>query len=519
MRLSPFPAGLAALSLVLCLLSLPGGPLPLLALVSLVPLGLALCDASRAECLVYAYVCGFLGWLQSAGGLASGLSMYARLPRGEALLLVAAGCAWLAVPYGAFGLLYGTFQWMKGTGGALRTAACLTLLVSVFPSPLPLDSSHSLYRFPILVQILDLGGQPLLLFALYLFNWLWVDVALRIRQRRDYRSSSVWLLGLSVFVAGYGCFRVAQCQGEEAQHPPDRWLRIAIVQPDIPLGGDSNPHSEDALNPFHTLLEMSAGVLAKDHSIELVVWPETPARITCEDDSRIRPQLTAIAARYGVPFLINCVQAAPGGGDYNTELLLDRRRTYAYHKQRLFPFTEYIPGERWFPGLRALIPGVSRYAEGRDATVFRIKGPLGVFPAICYEALFPGHVRQFVGQGGNILISAANDAWFGRSRIPEFAIAESVYQAVQYRIPVVRVSNSGDSLAVKASGIIVPGSRTAAFTKTTRAVEVFAPRTRSPYLTLGNLFLYVLAAGWLIAVLRDLWKARARGGATGGPQS
>jgi apolipoprotein N-acyltransferase len=263
---------------------------------------------------------------------------------------------------------------------------------------------------------------------------------------------------------------------------------------------------------------MSAGVFAQDHSIELVVWPETPVRITCEDDSGIRHQLTAIAARYGVPFLINCVQAAPGGGDFNTELLLDSRRTYAYHKQRLFPFTEYIPGERWFPGLRALIPGVSRYTEGRDATVFRIKGPLGVFPAICYEALFPGHVRQFVGQGGNILISAANDAWFGRSRIPEFAIAESVYQAVQFRIPVVRVSNSGDSLAVKASGIIVPESRTAAFTKTTRVVEVFAPRTRSPYLTLGNLFLYVLAAGWLIAVLRDLRKARARGGATGGPQ-
>src|SRR5712664_1708622 len=112
---------LAALSLLLCLLSLPGGQLPLLALVSLVPLGLALHNASRTECFVYAYACGLLGWLGSTGGLTSGLSSYAHVTSTESLLLVSFACAWLAVPYGAFGLLYGKFQWMQGPGGALKT--------------------------------------------------------------------------------------------------------------------------------------------------------------------------------------------------------------------------------------------------------------------------------------------------------------------------------------------------------------------------------------------------------------
>lgn len=495
---------LVALSLALCFLSFPGSPLPLLALVSLVPLGLALHDASRSECFVYAYACGFLGWFVATSGLISGLSSYAHVSSAEAWLLVAFGCIWMAVPYGAFGLLYGTFQWMKGPGGALKTAACLALLVSSFPTALPVDSSHALYRLPILVQILDIGGQPLLLFVFYLVNWLLVDLALRLWQRRDYRVSAAWIVGIGAVVIGYGRFRFAQYHSEEAQHPPDRVLSIAIIQPNIPLAGDSNPHSADALNPFHTLLEQSAGVLAGRRPIELVVWPETPTRITCEDESGTRPQLTDIVARSGVPFLINCVQSAPGGADYNTELLIaGHGRTYAYHKQKLFPFTEYIPGERWFPALRRLIPGASRYAPGREATVFSIKDSLGAFPAICYEILFPRHPLAFLQQGGNILISSANDGWFERSRIPDFQIAEGVYQAIQYRIPVVRVSNSGNSLAVMASGEIAPDSRTPAFTRTTRVVEVFTPRDRAPYFYLGNSFLYFLAFAWALSVLRD----------------
>ncbi len=497
--------------MVLCLLSLPGGPLPFLAVVSLVPMGLALHQSSRTRCFVYAYSAGFLGWLGSTGGLIFGLSAYTHLRFAEALLTVALGCAWLALPYGLFGLLYGVFQWMNGAIGAPQTAACLALLVSLFPSPLPLDSSHALYRFPLLVQMLDIGGQPLLLFTLYLFNWLLVDLVLRMRERRDCRSRVAWVLGISVIVAGYGWFRLVQCRAEEAGSQPDRVLSIAIIQPNIPLAGDSNPHSVDTFNPFHTLLEMSAAVFLQGRPVELVVWPETPKRITCEDESGIRPQLRTIAARYGVPFMINCVQPAPGGGDYNTELLLaGSRGADAYHKQKLFPFTEYIPAEQWFPGLRRLIPGASRYVAGREATVFRIKDSVGAFPAICYEMLFPSHTWKFVERGGNLLISSGDDAWFGTSRIPEFAVAEGVYQAIQHRIPVVRVSNSGNSVAVKASGEIVPGSRTPAFTKTTRVVEVFVPRARGVYFHLRATFLYLMACGWSIGVLSRLRRQKAK---------
>lgn len=502
---------LVASTLALGLLSLPGGRWPLLALVSLVPLGLALHNSSRTECFIYAYACGVLGWIASTGGLVAGLSSYSRVSSGAAAVLVALGCAYLALPYGVFGLLYGRFQWMTGRRGALKTAACLTVLLSFFPSPLPLDSSHALYGFPLLVQILDLGGQPLVLFTLLLINWLLVDLVLRIRQRRNYWSSAAWIASICVLVVGYGYFRLAGLRAEEGRALRDRVLRVALIQPNIPLEGDSNPHSTDASNPFHTLLDQSADLFSAGHQIDLVVWPETPIRVSCEEEESgsLRPEISAIVARYGVPFLINCAQPADDGKVYNTQLLITPGgRTYAYHKQILFPLTEYIPGERWVPELKTLLPGASRYAAGQESAVLPVKDSLGVFPAICYEILFPGQTQEFVRRGGNVMISPANDAWFGRTRIPEFEIAEGVYQAVQHRIPVVRVSNSGNSVAVKASGEIVPGSRTPAFTKTTRVVEVVAPRTRALYFFIGNSFLYALALGWLFSVVLDSLRKR-----------
>ena len=250
----PARAGLAVASLVLSLLSLPGGPLPHLALIALVPIGVALHGASIRQCLVYAYATAFLGWVGSTGGLISAFSSYAHASRADATAVVLLSCAYLALPYAVFGFLYGRFQWMSGARGALNTAACLTLLVTLFPSPLPLDSSHSLYRVPLLIQILDLGGQPLLLFTLYFFNWLCVALILAIRERRRYGTAVASLLGVGLCVIGYGYSRM---NGDDVSS--DGGAHIALIQPNVPLGG-ANPHSEDALNPFRALLDMSERV-------------------------------------------------------------------------------------------------------------------------------------------------------------------------------------------------------------------------------------------------------------------
>jgi apolipoprotein N-acyltransferase len=484
-----FRSSLVLLTVFLSHLSLPGGPLPIAGIVSLVPLGLAIHGASPLAAAGYAYACAALGWLASTSGLATAFSAYAHCNSAEGIASIAALCLWLALPYALFGLLYGRFQWLDRPAGFLSAAACLTLAVRGFPTPLPIDSSHSLYAFPVLIQILDLGGQPLLLFVFYLFNWALAGTIVRLREHRSPRLALATLLALAVLIPAYGYFRVSQFRDLESGQP----VKIAIVQPNIPLSGDSNPHSSDALNPFHTLVDMSASFLSANTTVDLVVWPETPLRIACEDESRPRPQLISLAARFHTPLLINCVQPAPSGGDYNTQLLLlPDGRGIPYFKHRLLPFAEYLPGESAFPILRRLFPAVSRYVPSDQNTVFRIGSLPGVFVAICYEILFPAHAARLIERGGSILVTPSNDAWFGDSRIADFLVAQSVFQAVQYRVPVVRVSNSGNGVHIHASGEIAPGSRTPAFKRTTAVYVVRDPGRRSPYYRLKHSFAYVL---------------------------
>ena len=351
---------------------------------------------------------------------------------------------------------------------------------------------------PVLIQILDLGGQPLLLFVFYLFTWNLAELIVALRKKISPSRALATFLAIGTLIPAYGYFRLREFHRFE----PKRSMNIAVIQPNIPLGGDSNPHSSDALNPFHTLLDMSAAFLSNHSDIDLVVWPETPLRIACQDDQGTRPQFIDLLARFHVPLLINCVQPAPGGGDYNTQLLLapDGRRT-PYYKLKLFPYAEYLPAESRFPILRKFLPTISHYVPAQDPVVFQIGPHPGVFMAICYEILFPAHVRKFIANGGEILITPANDAWFGDSRIPNFQVAESVFQAVQFRVPVVRVSNSGNSLAVTSAGKILPGSRTLPFTRAALGYEVAIPARRSPYSRLGDVFLYALAAVFLMTLI------------------
>ena len=90
--------------------------------------------------------------------------------------------------------------------------------------------------------------------------------------------------------------------------------------------------------------------------------------------------------------------------------------TASYRKQKLFPFAEYLPGEERFPMMRRLLPGAATYVAGEQTVLFRLASPHRAIAAICYEILFSGHVGKFVRAGGNLVISPANDGWFGDSR-------------------------------------------------------------------------------------------------------
>jgi len=488
---------LVVLSVLLFLLSLPGGPFPVLAWISLIPLGLAIHGATALPSAGYAFAFGFVGWVGSTHGLAIGLSSYTELPFFQALFLVGSLCAFLALPYGLFGFLYGRFQWMNHPVGALKTAACLSLLVSITPTPLPVGPAHALYVFPMFIQLLDLGGEPLLLFGLCLINWMFVDLILRIRRRAHLTIGVAALCSVLGVVTAYGWFRLQQYAHEELHAEPGRLITIATVQPNTALPTQLATDSEGTENPLDLLLEMSAQALSTNPRVNLMVWPETSTSINCSDAVNDRAWIATLAKRYDVAFLINCIQQLARRGVHNTALLVsERQAAVAYHKQRLLPFAEYIPGEKRFPQLRELVPGAASVVPGVESVVFGVGSSFAVAPIICYEILFPDHVSAFVRKGANVLVTSNNDAWFGSTRVPAFLVASAVYRATENRVPLIRSSNSGNSLAVRASGEIVLHSRTVEFTRTSTVATVFVPRDRSVYARLGNSLFYCVLLLW-----------------------
>jgi apolipoprotein N-acyltransferase len=92
---------------------------------------------------------------------------------------------------------------------------------------------------------------------------------------------------------------------------------------------------------------------------------------------------------------------------------------------------------------------------GRDATIFTCGTPVVAFSTlICFEDVMPWLSRRAVRRGARLLINQTNDAWFDRTGGPAQHMAQCVFRAVENRVPVLRVANSGITCLIHPSGLI-----------------------------------------------------------------
>ncbi len=175
----------------------------------------------------------------------------------------------------------------------------------------------------------------------------------------------------------------------------------------------------------------------------------------------------------------------------------------ATDKRHLVPFGEYVPFEDLLFFVNVLAGGsIGEFVPGSTASVFST--PIGRIPAvICYEAISPGEVRQFVQDGATLLVNITNDAWFGRSAASKQHFAMAVFRAIENRMYLIRAANVG------MSGIVAPDGRVVqAMGLSTPAVLSGSVRARaetSLYTRYGNVFAWgtvVVVLGALLAKLR-----------------
>jgi apolipoprotein N-acyltransferase len=491
---------LTSLSGFFFFLSFPDKPTPLLAFACLTPLGIALSDASPRAGLLYGFVYGFLMWLTAIWWLSNALFFYVELSWSAAWFWTFVGCAVSAVPYAAFGLCCGYFQWMDRPYGPLRYAVCLTVFITWYPYLFPGHHAHSLYPFPVMIQILDLGGVPLLLFIVNLVNFLIAGAIIDLRNHKNPSFNLIAMVMLLGLTAGYGLYRLNEFHKELEAGDIDESIRVVSVQPNFTIRRAGMPiifDNHKVVNDKSTVLKLCKLAVERNPESQLIVLPELPTGTVCNPDSWIWPQIRALAKKSGIPFLVNCsAYDYYSKGDYNIAQLILKNGAFGsqYRKNILFPFGEYLPFEKMFPWMRKLFPRALNYIPGKDITILPLGDKERIIPTICYEVLFTDFIREFVNKRGDVIVNLVDDAWFGESDASAIHMALALYRTVEYRIPFVRVTNSGNGVFVQPTGEIVTGSRTPVFEESITSFPLYLTEKRSPYFYLGSAFIWLLTA-------------------------
>jgi len=226
----------------------------------------------------------------------------------------------------------------------------------------------------------------------------------------------------------------------------------------------------------------------------LIVWPEVPAPFSLQDPN-FAARAERIAREGGQNFLVGVEDwqhdAAGKFVATNSAVLLSPsgERLFTYDKIHLVPWGEYVPLRHLLSFAGKLTADIGDFTPGTEYRVGTLPGG-GTFGAfICYEATFPGAVRQFTRNGAELLINMSNDGWFGRSAAPAQHVMMARVRAVENRRWLLRDTNNGFTVDVD------PYGRTVASFPTDIRGELDAPYDfrsgLTPYARFGDWFAWL----------------------------
>ena len=417
-----------------------------------------------------------------------------------------AGVPW---PFAALGLLFlaasngvviAAWAWAtrlitRGTGWHVVWVAPVvwTAMEKLWPMIFPNYLGASQYTLSHLTQIADFTGILGVSFlVVYINSTIYTVASCWMEKRRlPWRAVSVFA-AILVLVLGYGNLRIRALDREAAGSEK---LTIGLIQTN--RGAADNHIHPDRILREHR--EMSQALVARQ-KVDLVVWPEGVLSISLSSRAGTLPP--AALGDLGTPLLFGTgLRVTEGGAErtYNSALLASPsgRILGSYDKSVLVPFGEYIPFGDIFPNLYSWSPYSSRFWSGMSEEPLRLgKHLLSV--SICYEDIFPGHIRKLMrgGREGDIpeaMVNLTNDSWYGNSTEPMQHLALASFRSIENRRSLVRVTNTGVSAFVDPVGRIV--SRTGVWTKEVLVDTIPLVKGRTPYSLAGDWI------GWLCGVL------------------
>ncbi len=328
------------------------------------------------------------------------------------------------------------------------------------------------------------------------------------------------VLGLWLLWGNYALKKPSREEGEP--------LRAVLIQGNFGTDCYWGDNSADIMGRL-SALSLGSAVSGPD----LIIWAETAIGENPETafavNSRLRMEISRMLSETGA-CLLTGAQYNCGGRDYNSVFLISPACEVIdrYDKMHLVPAAEYFPFWRHTGPIEYLLRNAGDFTPGVRRTIFEI--PEGVSAAadgtvreenttsvqaadqqetdrgqaearqkkvrfgvlICFEGIFGDSTRKFVKDGAEFLVNITNDVWSGSETSHHQHAAIASFRAVENRVYLLRLGNSGISRVINPYGIVE--KELGAYRSGVLAGEVFPVSGQTFYTRHGDVFARVVLA-------------------------
>ncbi|MBW2456784.1 MAG: apolipoprotein N-acyltransferase [Deltaproteobacteria bacterium] len=384
------------------------------------------------------------------------LSRFAGLHPVLAVLATLAIAVYQGLGWALWGVV--TRAWSSVVPMALLAPAAMVVVERGMPMVFPYSLGLTQYQLLTVAQVGELGGPYVVTFLTIMVGAVVVMV---ITARRGAESLPWGTLavagGVLIATAVFGHWRLSGLAEARAEAPT---MRVGLVQgAAVQTGWRASLEQDGVLLTRYQ--ELSRQLEQRGEPLDLLLWSEKAYPLLLRHDAAHDYQEGSprrIRRGFDSPLVFGVTSVDVASRDiHNSAAFLDRggRLSVSYDKVRLIFFSEWLPdimagwfsGKRYQPGTR-LQPLVVPLAEQAERPARQV--PITVF--ICFEAIFPDHVRKLMSHQPELLINLSDDSWFGDSLEPEQHLAHAVFRAIESRRDLVRAAGSGISAFITASG-------------------------------------------------------------------
>jgi apolipoprotein N-acyltransferase len=228
--------------------------------------------------------------------------------------------------------------------------------------------------------------------------------------------------------------------------------------------------------------------MTEDHwNTDIILWPETAIPIPQDKAGKIIDHINERLGQNstlitGIPWYGFSERSE--GFTYHNSITALGAGEGIYHKQKLVPFGEYVPLEKYLRGLIGFFDlPMSSFTPGpKNQSALNANG-LRVMPFICYEVAYPDFLARNA-LNADLLLTISNDGWFGDSIGPLQHLQLARMRALETGRYMLRGTNNGVTAIINNKGQIT--ERIPQFERAVMTGQIYGASGSTPYMVTSS---------------------------------